>query len=237
MSSEPRLLSSAGAAALRAEQVGLDVDGEQLVEGLSPAPRPGCPSGRRRSRTCPRWRRRCPAGRSASSASSTARALSAAVVTSPTTPAVAVPVGGLDRGHPVGGPVERDHPGALGDEAVDQRAAEPRSRAGHDRHVVLEPAHRRPPDSSCGQVGRPRRPLGAGRQAERERRRLADRRRGVQRGRASPPVRRRPRGQVAPAAAASAPPRRPTAARSTAADQPGRLRRLVGQHRRGDGDQ
>ena len=52
-------------------------------------------------------------------------------------------VGRLDRRHPIGRAVEGDDSRSLRDEAIDQCATQPRSGAGDERHVTLEPAHAR----------------------------------------------------------------------------------------------
>ena len=108
---------------LRAEQVGLDVDRRTARRRPARAPRPGCPAGRRRSRTCPALATKVSSRPKRVSASSTARGVVGGGRD------VTDDAGGRGHrgrprpGHPVGGPVERDHPGALRDEAVDQRAA------------------------------------------------------------------------------------------------------------------
>ena len=131
----------------------------------------------------------------------------------------------LDPGRPLGVPLEGDDAGPLRDEAVDQRPAQPRSRARHDHHVVLEPAHRvlrAVSVSSCRSV---RAGGGAGTEVLAQVERDLDRPRLGQRGALGPaprrprprPPRRSPSGRRRrgrPAAAASAGRRPPRAGRT-----------------------
>ena len=113
MSREPRLSTSAGAAAFAPSRQALTLSGEQLVEGALERLDRGVEQPGAVVEHARRWRRTCPAGRTAPAPPATARSLSAARRHVADHAGDRAAVVGLDLGHPLRGAVERRRPGRL----------------------------------------------------------------------------------------------------------------------------